>query len=61
MTEQVAKKNHHLIVPGILLRVGDYYASDTFLQEMIFANRKYGLEGEVFFLLRGFEKAGSPF
>lgn len=56
MTEQVAPKNHHLIVPGILLKVGDYYADTTLLQQKIDANRKYGLEGEVFFFYEGMKK-----
>ena len=49
MTEQVAKEHHHLIAPGILARVGDYYASDTLMQQFVDENRKYGIKGEVFF------------
>lgn len=56
MNHQVAKTNHVKVVPGILLRVGDYYASDTFLSEMIKANRSYGIEGEVFFYFEGIKK-----
>lgn len=47
--EQVSPENHHLLAPGILSRVGDYYASDTLLQNFVEANRSYGIEGEVFF------------
>lgn len=47
---------HSLIVPGILLKVGDYVATDTLLQQKITLNRQYGLEGEVFFFYEGLSK-----
>lgn len=56
MTEQVAPEDHDLIVPGILLKVADYYADTTLLQQKIDANRKYGLDGEVFFFYEGMKR-----
>ncbi|MEM6967625.1 MAG: family 10 glycosylhydrolase, partial [Bacteroidota bacterium] len=56
MTEQVNENNHSLIVPGILARVGDYYASDTLLQSFVEENRKYGIQGEVFFYYEALKK-----
>lgn len=56
MTEQVSPKDQHLIVPGILLKVGDYYADTSLLQQKIDENRKYGLEGEVFFFYEGMKR-----
>lgn len=56
MTEQVSPQHHKLVYPGILLRVGDYYASDTLLQAFIDENRKWGIEGEVFFYYEGLKK-----
>ncbi|MEZ4777629.1 MAG: family 10 glycosylhydrolase [Bacteroidia bacterium] len=54
--EQVPPEKRSMVVPGILLKVGDYYASEEFLQEMIEENRKYGLEGEVFFFYEGLKR-----
>jgi len=53
VTNQVAPEDHHLMAPGILLKVGDYVASDTFLLQMVEANRAAGLDGEVFFFYEG--------
>lgn len=55
LNEQVDASHHDLLFPGILLRVGDYYASDTLLQLFIDENRKKGIEGEVFFYYEGLE------
>ena len=54
--DQVSADNHHRIAPGVLLKVGTYYASVDFLQQMIGENRKYGLEGEVFFFYEGLKR-----
>ena len=51
--EQVPPEQHHLLAPGILLKVGDYVASDTLLRKMVAANRAAGIEGEVFFFYEG--------
>ncbi|GAB5554419.1 MAG: family 10 glycosylhydrolase [Saprospiraceae bacterium] len=56
MTDQIAAEDQHLIVPGILLKVGDYYADTTLIQQKIDENRKYGLEGEVFFFYEGMKR-----
>jgi uncharacterized lipoprotein YddW (UPF0748 family) len=45
-----------MVFPGILLRVGDYYAPIDFLEKMIAENRKYGINGEVFFYYEGMKK-----
>ncbi len=56
VNEQVSKENHHKLFPGILARVGDYYASDTLLRDFVNKNRKYGIEGEVFFYYEALKK-----
>ena len=61
LTEQVDSIHHSKIFPGILLRVGDYYASDTLLNKKIMENRKKGLLGEVFFYYEGLKKHPSFF
>ncbi len=53
--EQVPKEHQHKIFPGILLRVGDYYAKPDVLEKMLEANRAAGLSGEVFFYYEGFK------
>ncbi len=53
---QVDSSLHHKVFPGILLRVGDYYASDTLLRQNIAENRKWGIQGEVFFYYEGLRK-----
>ena len=54
--EQVAPEHHSILSPGILLKVGDYVASDTLLRQMVEHNRSRGLEGEVFFFYEGLKK-----
>jgi len=51
--DQVAPEDQHMLAPGILLKVGDYVASDTLLRQMVEANRAAGIEGEVFFFYEG--------
>jgi len=41
------------LVPGVLLKVNDYVPSKRFLKKMIKANRKRGLNSEVFFFYEG--------
>lgn len=53
VNEQVPPEHHDLLAPGILLKVGDYVASDTLLRKMITANRAAGIDGEVFFFYEG--------
>lgn len=50
------EKLQTMIFPGILLRVGDYYAPLDFLEKMIGENRKNGVNGEVFFYYEGLKK-----
>ena len=50
---QVTPQQQHLLAPGILLKVGDYVVPDTFLQQMVEANRAAGIDGEVFFFYEG--------
>jgi uncharacterized lipoprotein YddW (UPF0748 family) len=50
------EKLRTMVFPGILLRVGDYYAPIDFLEKMIAENRKYGINGEVFFYYEGMKK-----
>lgn len=47
------KSRPGLFIPGVLLKSGTYLPSDQFLNEMIQANRKEGLKGEVFFFYEG--------
>ncbi|RMG61715.1 MAG: hypothetical protein D6722_19295, partial [Bacteroidetes bacterium] len=53
---QVGPGLHHRLAPGILLKVGDYYASQGLLDSMIQANRARGIEGEVFFFYEGIRR-----
>jgi uncharacterized lipoprotein YddW (UPF0748 family) len=55
-TRQVSPANRHKVYPGILLRVGDYYAAPDFLEKMIATNREFGIQGEVFFYFEGLKK-----
>lgn len=41
------------LVPGVLLKVDDYSPSKRFLKQMVKANRKRGLDSEVFFFYEG--------
>ena len=54
--EQIDKKDINKFYPGVLLKVGDYYPSKEFLTEMIAENRKYNINGEVFFFYEGIKK-----
>ena len=54
--QQLDSSNWHKLYPGILLRVGDYYAQDSLLELFVRENRKQGLEGEVFFYYEGLSK-----
>lgn len=54
--EQVEPEHHHLLAPGILLKVGDYIASDTLIRQMVEHNRSHGLNGEVFFFYEGLKR-----
>lgn len=53
---QIDDKNLSKFYPGVLLKVGDYYPSKEFLKQMINENRKYNINGEVFFFYEGLKK-----
>jgi len=53
---QVRKEDMSKLVPGVLLKVGSYYAPEEFLRQMIAANRAAGLQGEVMFFFEGIKK-----
>lgn len=47
--------------PGILLKLGDYSPSKTFLRRMIDENRKQGITGEVMFFYEGLSRHADLF
>lgn len=53
---QVSAKNKPRFVPGILLKVGSYYAPEELLRECIAANREARVNGEFFFFYEGVKK-----
>jgi uncharacterized lipoprotein YddW (UPF0748 family) len=56
VSQQVATDKRDIIAPGVLLKVGTYTPTPTFLQQMIDENRKKGLKGEVFFFYEGLKE-----
>lgn len=56
VTQQIEKKNLFKFYPGILLKVGSYYASPELLRKKIELNRKHGINGEVYFFYEGLKK-----
>lgn len=51
---QVGDSQRAKVVPGVLLDVGgDYRASDAFIAQMVEANRREGVSGEVYFYNEG--------
>jgi uncharacterized lipoprotein YddW (UPF0748 family) len=56
VSEQVSSSNINRVYPGVLLKVGNYHPSESFLREMINENRKHGINGEVFFFYEGIKK-----
>jgi uncharacterized lipoprotein YddW (UPF0748 family) len=53
--QQVPTSKRDIVAPGVLLRVGTYSPTATFLQQMIDENRRAGLKGEVFFFYEGLQ------
>ncbi|MBI9071050.1 MAG: family 10 glycosylhydrolase [Melioribacteraceae bacterium] len=45
-----------MMAPGILLKLGDYYAPEEYLTEVIKQNRLNGINGEVYFFFEGLKK-----
>lgn len=59
---QVDKSQHHLVAPGILIKTaGGWKVSDDYIRQTVKANRRAGLQGEVFFYYRGLEDHESAF
>jgi uncharacterized lipoprotein YddW (UPF0748 family) len=54
--KQVTKENLFRIYPGMLLKVGSYYAPENMTKEMVKANREAGINGEVYFFYEGLKK-----
>lgn len=53
---QIDADNIHKFYPGILLQVDDYNTDPELLKQMIAVNRKYGVNGEVYFFYEGIKK-----
>lgn len=49
-------ETRHLLVPGVLIRVGDWQPSEDYFRYMIEENRRLGLQGEVFFFYEGLHR-----
>lgn len=56
LKNQIEEKDLKKFYPGILLKVGSYYASPELLRKKIELNRKNGINGEVFFFYEGLKK-----
>ncbi|MBK7631134.1 MAG: family 10 glycosylhydrolase [Ignavibacteriales bacterium] len=54
--DQIDQKYFNRFYPGVLLKVGDYYPSEEFLNQMIEVNRNNNVNGEVFFFYEGIKK-----
>ncbi|RKN82477.1 hypothetical protein D7Z94_01085 [Ulvibacterium marinum] len=54
--EFMPKNRETELIPGVLLKVGDYVPSKRFLRKMIKTNRKRGLDSEVFFFYEGLKE-----
>ncbi len=53
---QISKKNLYKFYPGILLKVGNYYAPKDYLKEVIKINRENSVNGEIYFFFEGIKK-----
>ncbi len=53
LSRQVSPENKAKLVPGVLLKVSPYLASEEYLRQMVDYNRSQGLPGEVFFFYEG--------
>ncbi len=52
----ILPEKRHLIYPGVLIRVGDWQASNDYLRFKMEENRRMGFDGEVFFFYEGLDK-----
>lgn len=53
LMRQISPQNKSKLVPGVLLKVSPYLASEAYLRQMVEYNRSQGLLGEVFFFYEG--------
>lgn len=58
---QVPAEKQNLIYPGVLLKIGTYKPSESFLQLMIDENRLRKINGEIFFFYEGLNEQVSFF
>ena len=56
VNEQISPQNKSKLYPGILLQVDQYNPSAGMLDSMVRANRKHGINGEVYFFYAGIKK-----
>lgn len=56
VSNQISKDNLKKLYSGVLLKVGSYQPDEKFLSEIIEENRKYNINGEVFFFYEGIKK-----
>lgn len=56
VANQISSNNLRKFYPGILLKVGKYQPEENYLREMLEANRKQNVAGEVFFFYEGVKK-----
>ncbi len=52
----ILPEKRHLMYPGVLIRVGDWQASNDYLRFKMEENRRLGFDGEVFFFYEGLDK-----
>lgn len=53
---QIDKNDLKRFYPGILLKVGNYYAPAELIRKKVELNRKHSINGEVFFFYEGLKK-----
>lgn len=56
VTKQISPKDLSKFYPGILLKLGSYYAPEDYLKTVISENRKRGVLGETYFFYEGLKK-----
>ncbi|MGE5499101.1 MAG: glycoside hydrolase family 10 protein, partial [Syntrophothermus sp.] len=58
---QISSGDLKKFYPGILLKLGNYYAPEEYLKTIMSENRKRGVNGEVYFFYEGLKKYPSLF
>lgn len=56
ISSQIPNEEIQKFIPGILLKVGSYYADEQMIREIIALNRKYGITSEYYFFYEGLKK-----